>query len=531
MDKLESLVRAAQAGDLEAFCEIVRKFQDMGYGCAYAILGDFHLAEDVTQEAFIEAYRNLHKLRNAAAFPAWFRRVVRYRCSRVTRARRVATVPLETESTVASPLPGPAKAAEEREMMDKVIEAIRSLPQPQREAVTLFYVNGYSQKEIAAFLDVPVNTVKSRLHASRERLKERMIEMVEQVFSENRLPDDFAGKVIEGVPSLAWGVSGNTTYIAAVSAALAVTDRPFDYDSLMVYSGLAFRLRYVRRKDGTEWCTVGPVGQFEEEADAVSRATGCVQPGVKDVDEKKRRTVAALDAGHCPTAYIKGDTGVIYGYDDGGNTVLVRCFDLGEGFHQMPFEEVTGGRGPFFLEPTQEPLPPRDALIRGLLMGLVNWRRGRQPGEEWQPWREKGKWEYCFGEAAYEAWLEDMRAFTGLTVECRSSFYRCHAFTTHTLYDARLAGGRFLADNAGSLGEKARPHLEKAGELYGRLGRSIQDLRKEKVAFLGWAAPDEPAPAAWTDQARQREIEVLAEAHNLDAAAMAEIDRALAAMG
>jgi len=72
MKDTESLVRAARAGDLAAFSGIVRKFQDMGYGCAYAILGDFHLAEDVTQEAFIEAYRNLPKLRSAAAFPAWF---------------------------------------------------------------------------------------------------------------------------------------------------------------------------------------------------------------------------------------------------------------------------------------------------------------------------------------------------------------------------------------------------------------------------------------------------------------------------
>ena len=99
--------------------------------------------------------------------------------------------------------------------------------------------------------------------------------------------------------------------------------------------------------------------------DAVWRATGCTGPMVKDADEKKRLVVAAVDAGHCPIAYIEGDTGVIYGYDDGGDTVLVRCFDLGEGFHRMPFEDVTDGSGPFFLEARDVPLPPRDALIRG----------------------------------------------------------------------------------------------------------------------------------------------------------------------
>ncbi len=531
MKDTESLVRAARAGDLAAFSGIVRKFQDMGYGCAYAILGDFHLAEDVTQEAFIEAYRNLPKLRSAAAFPAWFRRVVRYRCSRVTRAKRLPTVPLETESTLTSSRPGPAQAAEEREMLDKVIEAIKSLPQPQREPVTLFYINGYSQKEIAEFLDVPVNTVKSRLHASRERLKERMVDMVEQAFDEHKLPDDFAGKVIKGVPVLEWDKSGNTTYIAAVSAALAVTDRPFDYDDLMAYSGLAFRLRYVRRKDQTEWCTVGPVGQFEEEADPVCRATGCAQSWTKDVHEKKRRTVAALDAGRCPTAYIKGDTGVIYGYDDDADTVLVRCFDLGEGFHSLPFEDVTGGSGPFFLEAERQPQPPRDALIRGLLMGLVNWRRGRQPGEYWQPWREKGKWEYCFGDAAYEAWIADLRASVKLAQDGQKSLYRCHSFTSYTLFDARLAAGRFLSANADSLGETSRGHLQAAAGLYEKLAQSIRDLREQKEAFFGYTAPERSDDvAAWTPQVRQREVNALTEAHRLDVAAMGEIDRALAGM-
>ena len=415
-------------------------------------------------------------------------------------------------------------------MSEKVVEAIKSLPQPQREAVTLFYINGYSQKEIAEFLEVPVNTVKSRLHSSRERLKERMIDMVEQVFNENKLPDDFAGKVIKGVPTLEWGASGNTTYIAAVSASLAVTERAFDYDALMVYSGLAFRLRYVRRKDQTEWCTVGPVGQFEEEADAVSRATGCAQPWVKDMAEKKQRTVAALDGGHCPTAYIKGDTGVIYGYDDDGDTVLVRCFDLGEGFHSVPFEEVTDGLGPFFLEPTHEPLPLRDALIRGLLMSLVNWRRGRQPGEHWQPWREKGKWEYCFGNSAYEAWIEDMRAFATPSGDDQK-LYKCHAFTSYTLYDARLAAGRFLSANVDLLGKASREHLQAAAGLYEKLGQTIRDLREEQEAFFGWAAPEASDDvAAWTPEVRQREIAALTEAHKLDAAAMAEIDRALAMM-
>lgn len=114
MQGLGLLVRAAQAGDLDAYSQIVMRFQDMGYACAYAVLGDFHLAQDVTQEAFIEAYQNLAKLRDVEAFPGWFRKVVRYRCSRVRRARRLPWVPLESGLGVASSGPGPSQVAEER---------------------------------------------------------------------------------------------------------------------------------------------------------------------------------------------------------------------------------------------------------------------------------------------------------------------------------------------------------------------------------------------------------------------------------
>ena len=74
-EELQSLAVRGQAGDLEAYGEIVGRFQDMAYGYAYAIMGDFHAAEDATQEAFVAAFGDLPKLSEAAAFPGWFRRV------------------------------------------------------------------------------------------------------------------------------------------------------------------------------------------------------------------------------------------------------------------------------------------------------------------------------------------------------------------------------------------------------------------------------------------------------------------------
>ena len=78
----------------------------------------------------------------------------------------------------------PAAAAEAREDADTIQAAVRSLPEKQRVALSLYYVNGYSQRQIAEFLEVPLGTVKSRLHASRSRLKQRMLKMVAETLND-----------------------------------------------------------------------------------------------------------------------------------------------------------------------------------------------------------------------------------------------------------------------------------------------------------------------------------------------------------
>ena len=76
MQALTDLIRRAQRGDLNAFDVIIQRFRDMAVAYAYSILGDFHLAEDAAQEAFVQAYQDLKQLRKPQAFPSWFRRIV-----------------------------------------------------------------------------------------------------------------------------------------------------------------------------------------------------------------------------------------------------------------------------------------------------------------------------------------------------------------------------------------------------------------------------------------------------------------------
>ncbi len=207
MGELEELVRTAAADDgplaerQAAFGAIVRRFQDMAYGCAYAVLGDFHLAEDAAQEAFVAAYRQLHKLREPRAFPGWLRRIVQTQCNRMTRRASHPTTHLDAAAGVVSGEPDPSEVVERREMSDRVLEVLRQLPDHQRVATTLFYINGYSQKDIAEFLEVPVTTIKKRLHDSRKKLKERMMDMVAETLKSAPLPDDFADVVVRKATS------------------------------------------------------------------------------------------------------------------------------------------------------------------------------------------------------------------------------------------------------------------------------------------------------------------------------------------
>jgi RNA polymerase sigma factor (sigma-70 family) len=197
VEELKSLVIRARSGDLEAFGKIVRRFQDMARGYAYSLLGDFYLAEDVAQEAFLDTYRQLPNLHNPEVFSSWFRRVVFKHCDCITRSKHV-----ETESINVAPeamkanSTGTSQFANDHEAQEEVREAIRSLLEAERIVTTLFYINGYSQKEIGEFLGVPVTTVKKRLYNSRKKLKERMVDMVKTTLQENALPEDFAEQLL-----------------------------------------------------------------------------------------------------------------------------------------------------------------------------------------------------------------------------------------------------------------------------------------------------------------------------------------------
>lgn len=201
MRDIGQLISDTGAGDARAFGEIVRRFQGMAYGYAYSILRDFHAAEDAAQEAFIAAHANLPQLRDPAAFPGWFRRIVYKQCDRTLRRAGPRLEGLDRLAERPSDDPSALEALERDEAHARVLRELNGLPEHQRATTTLFYIDGYSRREIAEFLEVPEGTVKRRLHDARKRLREGMADMVADTLRTRPLPDDFADAVVRAVAS------------------------------------------------------------------------------------------------------------------------------------------------------------------------------------------------------------------------------------------------------------------------------------------------------------------------------------------
>ena len=210
MEHLKAALEQAKAGDVDGFAVLVERFQDMAVGYSYSILGDFHLAEDAAQEAFLEAYPNLHKVYGPEAFPSWFKRIVFKQCDRILRRKTLDAARLEDADLVAASYGNPESTAEARELEAEMRATVASLPPATRSAITLFYISDYSQREICEFLGIPDTTLKSRMHRGRKQLQERMIGMVEENLRQNRpsRDKDFADGVRRGLRGVYVGWTG-----------------------------------------------------------------------------------------------------------------------------------------------------------------------------------------------------------------------------------------------------------------------------------------------------------------------------------
>ena len=193
-----------------AFVALVERLQDAAYGYAYSLLGDPHLAQDATQEAFAAAYRQIGELREPAAFAHWLRRIVRTHCGRLRRSQVPPVSSLEQlragdaggyEAADPDDRGDPAAAAEARELQDAVAAALQELPTRERSVTVLFYICDYPQEQIAEFLGVPLTTVKKRLQSARRRLEQTMLAMLDDALREyaHRYLPSRDGRLVESL--------------------------------------------------------------------------------------------------------------------------------------------------------------------------------------------------------------------------------------------------------------------------------------------------------------------------------------------
>jgi RNA polymerase sigma factor (sigma-70 family) len=186
----EDLVLQAQATKSEddrrfIFGELVLRYQGFAYGYCYAILGDRQLAQDATQEGFLTAYQLLSQLREPRAFSAWLQRILHSHCCRLLKAEKQPRQSLELGEGIAALALSPQILLERSEFQQVVLATIAALPANQQAPVSLYYLDNYSQQEIATRLNLSLAAVKKRLQRARERLAERMCEMAEEYLESN----------------------------------------------------------------------------------------------------------------------------------------------------------------------------------------------------------------------------------------------------------------------------------------------------------------------------------------------------------
>jgi RNA polymerase sigma factor (sigma-70 family) len=173
------LVALARQGDKDAFGLLTQRYDVIARRFAMRLIGEGEGAQDLAQEAMLQAYLSLNKLRDPARFKSWLCGIVLNVCRSHLRDRKVAFFSLEAiigglqfyPAPFSSPVVTPEKIAEERELYQIVLEAVNTLSAGDRDIILLFYYAQLSIQEIVSLMNIPLGTVKVRLHRARQRLK------------------------------------------------------------------------------------------------------------------------------------------------------------------------------------------------------------------------------------------------------------------------------------------------------------------------------------------------------------------------
>ena len=175
-------VRRCLAGDLGAFDGLVHRYQDRVFALCLWMLANRDDAEDAAQDAFVRAFRGLANFRGDCAFSTWLHRIAVNAALDLSHRRSRAPLPyaalLSDEESLPpeaiDPEESPADLACRRERREAILSALRELPEQHRVAIVLFDIQGYAYEEVAAMLELPLGTVKSRLNRARLAMRAKL---------------------------------------------------------------------------------------------------------------------------------------------------------------------------------------------------------------------------------------------------------------------------------------------------------------------------------------------------------------------
>mgnify|MGYP001326106137 FL=1 len=189
-----ALVRRAKRGDYGAFDLLVLKYQSRTIGLAMKFVQDTQLAEDISQEAFIKAYKSLKSFREESAFYTWLYRITantakNYLTSRKRRKEYLETdiLPFDDENFEKFDIPGgdsPEDILAASNLRQVILESFSNLPQDIRTAISLREFEGLTYQEISEVTGCPIGTVRSRIFRGREEIQEKIAPLISHLKKE-----------------------------------------------------------------------------------------------------------------------------------------------------------------------------------------------------------------------------------------------------------------------------------------------------------------------------------------------------------
>ena len=180
-DEDRAVIEAVLAGDAAAYRGLVERYEQRVYNVVYGMVRNQEDARDLAQDAFIKAYKNLHRFRLESSFYTWLYRIAMNVCIDFHRRRKLRRTEIFDEGIGARGSDGmidpihrkldPGKDLERKQLREKIMAALDELPEEQKQIIVLREIDGMSYKEIADVLDIPEGTVMSRLFYARKKLQ------------------------------------------------------------------------------------------------------------------------------------------------------------------------------------------------------------------------------------------------------------------------------------------------------------------------------------------------------------------------